>query len=180
MAVLVMVETLWWKSRLHIVLYLNDSRTNSAVFMRVGWKKDKSCSQINKIRLCDLETVCMTGLNAGGNSCSTVRLQVCSRSSYPQSCCSSEQTNMIVSIKLSTKHLHNFLYKQKHIWKMFSKISSIHKRLRWSMHANIKSDNSASHHSQRQKCLHVLQEHYTRQKNSIITQLQTVSVQWLV
>lgn len=47
------------------------------------------------------------------------------------------------------------------------------------MHANIKSsDGSASHHSQRQKCIHVLQENYTRQKeqHSIITQFQTVSV----
>lgn len=37
---------------------------------------------------------------------------------------------------------------------------------------------SASHHSQRQKFIHVLQEHYTKRKeqHSIITQFQTVSV----
>lgn len=76
---------------------------------------------------------------------------------------------MIVNIKLSTKHLHKFLYKTKNAFeKCFQKISSIHKRLCWSMHANIKSsDNSASHHSQRQKFIHVLQEHYTRRKKSI-------------
>lgn len=53
---------------------------------------------------------------------------------------------MIVNIELSTKHLHKFLYKTKmHLEKMFSKISSIHKRLFWSMHANIKSD--VQHHT---------------------------------
>lgn len=46
------------------------------------------------------------------------------------------------------------------------------------MHANIKSDNSASHHSQRQKSIHMLREHLTlrKEQHSIITQFQTVSV----
>lgn len=87
---------------------------------------------------------------------------------------------MVVNIKLNTKHLHKFLYKTKIAFeKCFQKISSIHKRLGPSMHANIKSsDDSASHNSQRQKFIHVLQEHYTRRKKSvcIITQLPTVSV----
>lgn len=95
-----------------------------------------------------------------------------------------QNSNMIVFMKLSTKHLHKNLYKtkQKNLKKnffFFQKISSIHKRLCRSMHANIKSsDESASHHSQRQKFIHVLQEHYTRRKeqHSIITKFQTVSV----
>lgn len=86
---------------------------------------------------------------------------------------------MIVYIKLSTKHAQIPVQNKNMFEKCFQKISSIHKRLCWSMHANIKSsDNSASHHSQGQKFIHVLQEQYTRRKeqHSIITQLQTVSV----
>lgn len=81
------------------------------------WCKKKA---INKKRFRFLASAsqyvweCEHGINAGGNSCSTVRLQVCvpglnrHNHVFPWT-----KVNMIVNIKLSTKQLHKFLYKTK-------------------------------------------------------------------
>lgn len=87
---------------------------------------------------------------------------------------------MTVNIKLSTKHLHKFLYKTKNVFpKMFSKNLIHSQKALLEQCMQILNLLTIQHHTTaKDKFIHVLQEQYTRQKeqHSIITQFQTVSV----
>lgn len=85
---------------------------------------------------------------------------------------------MIVNVKLSTKHLHKFLYKTKTLEKRFQKS---HPFTKGSVGACMQILNllTIQHHTTaKDKNLYALQEPYTRKKeeHSIITEFQTVSV----